>query len=169
MRIADSRTALERGLPPIYVWRFAPHDVGRDDETKVARHEDQWRGSARDIFHVSPIHDACRRFEDRFPPLTFGDSLPITSAVLTMHMAMTDRDASHGTSSMPTTNLRPDRKKASVNPLRVCPMCVSFGCAFRCALRCAIRCAKSCGAQSRWLECVINDGAHRLAHATMKR
>jgi hypothetical protein len=69
MRIADSRTALERGLPPIYVWRFAPHDVGRDDETKVARHEDQWRGSARDIFHVSPIHEACRRFKDPFSPI----------------------------------------------------------------------------------------------------
>ena len=42
-------------------------------------------------------------------------------------------------------------------------------CAIRCALRCAIRCAKACAAQSRWLECVINDGAHRVAHATMKR
>ena len=127
MRIADSRTTLERGLPPIYVWRFAPHDVGRDDETKVARHEDQWRGSARDIFHVSPIHDACRRFEDRFPPLTCGDSLPITSAVMTIQMAMTDRDASHG--DIFHADHGPERKKASVNPLRVCPMCVSFGCA----------------------------------------
>ena len=96
MRVADSRTTLERGLPPIYVWRFAPHYVGRDDETKVARHEDQWRGSARDIFHVSPIHEACRRFKDPFfPPLTCGDSLPITSAVMTIQMAMTDWDASH--------------------------------------------------------------------------
>ena len=69
MRIADSRTTLERGLPPIYVWRFAPHYVGRDDETKVARHEDLLRESAWDIFHVSPIHDACRRFKDPFPPI----------------------------------------------------------------------------------------------------
>ena len=46
---------------------------------------------------VSSIHDAYRRFKDLFsPPFTCGNSLPITSAVMTIHMAMTDRDASHG-------------------------------------------------------------------------
>jgi hypothetical protein len=67
-------TTLELGSPPIDVWRFSPHYVGRDDD---AHGNDGSGRITRDIVH-----------------------------------------ADHG----------PERKKASVNPLRVCPMCVSFSC-----------------------------------------
>ena len=122
MRIADSRTALERGLPPIYVWRFAPHDVGRDDETKVARHEDQWRGSARDIFHVSSIHESCRRFKDPFPPIDVWRFAP--------HYVGRDDDA-HGNDGSgritlprrPRISVPRERRRRSIH--YACVQCVS--------------------------------------------
>ena len=52
----------------------------------------------------------------------------------------------------------------------VCPMCVSFGSAHSCVrLQVRLQVCECCVAQSRWPECEINDGAHRVAHATMKR
>ena len=82
---------------------------------------------------------------------------------MTMHMAMSDRDASHGDifhADLPKEGVGQWRKKQQRLIHYVCPMCVSFGSAHSCEFRCAIRCAKSCAAQSRWLECVINDGAN---------
>jgi hypothetical protein len=105
-------------------------------------------------------------------PLTCGDSLPITSAVMTIQMAMTDRDASHGASSTPTTN--PSREKGVVDPLRVSNVCLLWLCPFvRVPSGVPFRCANAMPPR-RGGSSVINDGAwfggaHRLAHATMKR
>ncbi len=90
MRVADSRTTLERGLPPFTCGDSLP--ITSAVMTRQRLHDTKTNGAGQ---HGTSF--TYRRFMKRvadsrtlFPPFTFGDSLPITSAVMTIHMAMTD-------------------------------------------------------------------------------